>query len=93
MTAIAWRIKSLMKRGFEWAVYIGKIALAQHDDVHRPDHNLPPKQRCTARHQKARLPSVPTEAKVLRRFTWAARSLGTVEFTEDLHDEEECVLS
>ena len=82
-----------MKKGVAWATYVGKLALAQHDDKHKPDHDLPPKQRGTTRHQKFRQPTVPTEAKVLRRFTWASRSLGTVEFTEDLHDEEDCIPS
>jgi len=89
MNVKVWRIKTLMKRGSEWASWVGRTALAQRDGIHEPDHTLPQQNRREPKRTNMREPVVPTQAKVIRRCPWAVRSLGTVEFTGDLHDEDE----
>ena len=76
-----------MKRGAEWATWVGRAALAQRNPDYLPDHTLPQPRRGKLRDKKTTQPRVPDQARVIRRFPWASRSLGTIEFTEDLHDE------
>ena len=87
MQARKWRIQTIMKRGTEWATWVGRAALAQRSKDYFPDHTLPPPRRGKVKNLKLKRPTIPQEAKVIRKFPCAARSLGTVEFTEDLHDE------
>ena len=87
MNAKTYEIKRIMKRGTEWVTWVGGVALAQRDRVHKPDHLLPPKRRTRKIRSRAKHPTTPSEARVLRRFPWAQNSLGTLEYVEDLHDE------
>ena len=71
-----------------WATWIGKATLLQYsNDFEGCDHDL----RSTVRDktkpcsQKVR---VPEEAKILRRMPWAKASLGTVDYTGDLWQQE-----
>ena len=52
-----------------------------------PDHTLPQRNRKKEQKLKHNQPAVPIQAKVIRRITWASRSLGTVEYTDDLFEE------
>ena len=79
----------MYKRGMAWAAWAGAAAMAQRDPARQPDHDLPPEHRCKPSRVKRNQPRLPQQAKVIRRFPWAANSLGTLEYTQDLEDEAE----
>ena len=84
------KVKHLEKVAKTWANWVGAAADLQCDtEFDGCDHTLPTK-RCIPR-KKGRAvkePQLPVEGRVLRRFPWAANSLGTTEYVGDLHAQE-----
>ena len=73
------RVKYLFDRACEWATWVGFAAAIQYESGHICDHVLHTDTYRLTDGAKCSLPMLPKEARILRRFPWAARSLGTVE--------------
>ena len=76
------RIKYLHDRACEWARWVGFAAAKQYEAGHVCDHDT---RTETFRRSSGGLcsqPTLPKEARIIRRFPWAGRSMGTQEHRE-----------
>lgn len=80
------RVQWLYHVAKQCATWAGVAAAMQYDgDFEGCDHDVKPKDACRPKRTKAARVEVPPEAKALRKFPWASRSLGTCEYVEDIH--------
>ena len=80
------RVQWLYHVAKQCATWAGVAAALQYDaEFNGCDHDVKPKDISRPKRAKQMKVEVPTEAKVLRKFPWAAKSLGTCEYVEDIH--------
>ena len=79
---IVQNVKFLSDRMCEWARWLGSVTHLQYgDDFDGCDHDLSNKDSRQPK-GKRQYVELPDEATVLRRFPWASRSLGTIEYAK-----------
>ena len=86
------------KRAKAWACWIGHASFLQYSRLWEGcDHDVKPKGAVANPKNIRQDVKVPCEAKVIRRMPWARSSLGTIEYLDDLwnddcspHDEHDC---
>ena len=82
------RVRYLAHVAKTWARWIGKAAALQHDSEFQGcDHDLKPTQHKSGGKSKKLTANIPYEARILRKFPWGIRSLGSAEYRDDLHDQ------
>ena len=94
------RVKYLLHVAKTWAKWTGKAAALQYDkEFEGCDHDIRDRHSSNHRTGKKARVNIPDEARVLRKFPWASRSLGSIEYVSELHHqgikaaEEDVVLS
>ena len=79
------RVQYLHHVAKQCATWAGVAAALQYDDAFVGcDHDVKPKQQKQQVGRPVKV-AIPDEARVLRKFPWATRSLGTAEYTGDIH--------
>ena len=80
------RVQWLYHAAKQCATWTGVAAALQYDNnFNGCDHDVKPKDSCRPKRNKPMKVEVPPEARVLRKFPWATRCLGTCEYVEDIH--------
>ena len=86
------KVKLLYHVAKQCASWAGAAAAMQYsDDFEGCDHDVKPVGQRHLKPRKPRTVQLPEESRVIRRFPWAQRSLGTAEYTSDIHlDKRDC---
>ena len=79
----------LFSKAKAWALWIGHASYLQYaKEWSGCDHDLKPKGAAAKPKNQKQEVKVPVEAKVIRRMPWARSSLGTIEYLEDLWQQD-----
>ena len=82
------RVQYLHHVAKQSALWAGAAAALQYSDKFEGcDHDVRPKNAPKCKPHKPMKVELPKEAKVIRKFPWATRSLGTAEYIGDLHSD------
>ena len=86
---IVSNVKYLADNVTKWIRWIGRAASLQYSsELEGCDHHLPERERAAKGRTMIKV-HLPAESTVLRRIPWASRSMGTIEYTDDLRMQQE----